>query len=87
MKKLLIVGIIAYALFALAVCDGNGGIQDTAEAQEAQDYWQHQMKYPPNDVTTPALEFPIRTIEELGGTMHAAGAFWEDWWNLRGILI
>ena len=24
------------------------------------------------------------TIEELGDTIAAAGAFWEDWWNLTG---
>ena len=78
MKKLLVMGLIIFSLFALVACGHNGGTQDTVETPGTQN------EIPPTNPTTSALDFPVRTIEELGGTISVAGAFWEDWWNLKG---
>jgi predicted small lipoprotein YifL len=80
MKKLLVMGIIIFTLFALVACGRNGGTQDTVETPRTQN------EIPPTNPTTSAPDFPVRTIEELGGIISAAGAFWEDWWSLQGMF-
>ena len=74
MKKLLFMGLILFALFALVACGGN---ENTAETPNETSL---------ASSTTSAPEYPVRTIEELGEIIVTAGTFWENWWTFTGLF-
>ena len=72
MNKLSVMAFLVFGLFAFTACGNNGAVQNPSATPSAN---------APNITENYAAAL---TIEELGETIAAAGAFWEDWWSLSG---
>ena len=73
MKKLILMLLLMFAIFALSACNRNNDTEDLTHQNE-----QENEAYPTPE---PANEL---TLEELGDIIVTSGKFFNDWWNTTG---
>ncbi|MCL2565146.1 MAG: IseA DL-endopeptidase inhibitor family protein [Defluviitaleaceae bacterium] len=76
--KIYIIILTAFLVMGLAAC-GTTPVPATQLEQETV----MVIEQMPETEPEPSHQW---TIEELGAVIVAAGEFWEDWWNLRGVF-
>jgi len=79
--RIFIVVLMSLFTFGLVGCLGDVGTEESG-------YISDSVEVHPEPVATEPerLDYREWSIEELGETIVAAGTFWEDWWNRRGVF-
>ena len=80
MRKFLSTVLMLFVFIALVACNSDGDTPELATIAQEEN----------NQTGATHVEMPNLssdwTVEELGSTIVAAGEFWNDWWNLRGVF-